>query len=895
MDDSHTSVIPDTLDKIGRIIPSGNSKIEIELRYFLDERKKADVVSRMYPADQVILLAKDLITKYKNKPSAVSQTINFMNGRDVKQMVFINGEQQKDKMIHYTKTPVLSPITMLHRSLPAYRLAVGFETPIKEFAVSSAERARIRLRYTITLDEWQIDITLLKTIEDFSNPANLKTAKNTMLFPITTANFIEKAPWDKAEVIELELEYIGKRFTAKSLLFADSLFDGTALNEQFVRDESMEEWGIATTSNQSSSSSSNSISAEYQSVIYQIAQLIRKHDAYKFKHADGLKQLSNQVIELDKNMFLQDVLHSIGNYFITDKIDGTRAMVYVNGTDVFVVSKDLTRFSLENNDLGVCIFDTEEYKDSYYIFDVMMIGGKQVSNLPFTDRMTYFEQAAKLHPKFKTKEFLRLTADFKKEIATWKKRKTPYETDGIILTPATEPYDTMTVYKYKPIEKLSIDFLIKKCPDRLLGIAPYVKKPGYTLYLLFSGVRSDSFIQQRLQFIKFYEELFPHIDGNNLPKYFPIQFEPSDFTFGYLYWDKKDNLDGEVGEFVCGKCINGHLSIDDPFGMWTLHKIRSDRKSDVARGNYFGNNYKIAELTWMSYKEPLVIEELETTNYFQEHDNPLQKATRNFNSFVKAQIFEQFAGTEWTIDLASGKGQDLRRYSTYKFRNVAFMEIDNVALLELIKRKHELRESPPIRILAHQLDLNAKFTDNITKLEDIKLPTEGVDLIMCHFAFHYFLADKKSLINVGKFIQHFLKPGGRFVFTTFDAKAVVQLLNENKGEWTVKTGEHIKYSIKKQYTTTFLDLIGQKVDVLLPFSNSQYYTEYLVNIDYISDELAKLGFTLENDQAFGEYLESYKKKNPMGFAAMNADDKKYSGLYHYYCFYKKKAPEKAKK
>ena len=856
-------------DKIGLIKPPEKSHLEIEVRFFIDERKKDESITHAYTSAQAERLAKELINKYKSEPKTISQTINFINDSNVKQMVFHNGEQQKDKLTHYRKDKIIKPMTLTHNVLPSYRFSASFETEIEEFSVSKAQLARIRLRYTINLGNWQLDITLVKNVSDFSNPVKLKSAKTAMLFPIDINNFIEKAPWSFADIFEFELEYIGEApFSEASLLEVDKIFEKTfILADELVGD--------------SSSGPSNNSTNDYQQKIYEVAKLVRQKDAYKFQKSEGIKQLSNQVIELDKNMFLADVLKNITNYYITDKIDGSRAILYIKDRRCYVITKDLKSFDIDIS--GTYIFDSEEYKDEYYLFDVLVFDGVNLTNKPFQDRLAYLEKFN--IPKFQNKLFERLTSDFQNQVAKFKNRKVPYETDGIILTPANETYFDMKVYKYKPIDKLTIDFLIKKCPSKLLGISPYIDKPGKTLYLLFSGMRHDTFNQLNLSFVRNYEDIFPGIDKRHLPKYFPYQFQPSNFTFAYLYWDSKDSLDGEVGEFVCGPCVkNLAYSVGDD--LWVLKRLREDRKIEVARGNYFGNNYKVAELTWMSYNEPLVIEDLKISNYFQENDSQLQKASRNFNSYVKAQIFEQFKNTDWVMDLASGKGQDLFRYSSYGFKNVVFLEIDNVALLELVNRKHQLHKTNSINIQLHQMDLTANYVDNIERLSDIDV--QKVDLIVCNFAFHYMLENKKSLLNVAKFINHYLKPGGRFIFTAFDGKEIIKLLNENKGEWTVKQDSAIKYSIKKQYSVNFLDPIGQKIDVLLPFSNDSYYSEYLVNIDYIVEEFSKLGFALEIDQTFGEYLDGYKKSNYHGFTALDDNDKKYVSLYHYYCLYKKK-------
>ena len=85
--------------------------------------------------------------------------------------------------------------------------------------------------------------------------------------------------------------------------------------------------------------------------------------------------------------------------------------------------------------------------------------------------------------------------------------------------------------------------------------------------------------------------------------------------------------------------------------------------------------------------------------------------------------------------------------------------------------------------------------------------------------------------------------------------------------------------------------IGQKIDVLLPFSNDNYYTEYLVNIDYIADAFKEHNIILESDQSFSEYLDVFKKENKKVYDLLDNNDKKYVSLYHYYCLYKRKSVE----
>lgn len=877
----------DEINKIAYVDVPPDHNLEIELRFHIDERKKLDSKSKTFNKSTTIAIAKELIKKYYDNPSYVTQSINFISGQRIKQLIFVNGEQQKDKLTHYMKKKVTNDIHLIREDAPACRLAANFELSTDEFSISQANLARIRLRYTIVIDSWQLDITILRNIIDFNNPVKIKTLKNEMLYPLNNKKFADEAPWELSDLIEFELEYIDKNtpFSVEKLTIIDEVLSGTSAETSVTPSNAI-----------------NASSLTYQSAIYQVAKWLRPGDSDSFQEKDGMKQLSNQVIELDKNMFLKDLLKKITEYYITDKVDGIRTIMYVNNKTCHAISDKLQSFEIDGKASdNVYILDGETYRDgTFYIFDVMIYDNTDISHKPFSERLSYFDKASKLHSTFATKEFVLLTDKFQEQIAKFKKRSVSYETDGIVLTPESGEYRTMQVYKYKPVEKMSVDFLIKKCPNKLLGVAPYMPQTNKTLYLLFCGINSRVMRKFAMKPIRYYSDLFPHIDNRNFPNYMPIQFQPSDFPFAYLHWSSDNNLDNKVGEFVCSQCIEGKVDMED-LNFWKLLHIREDRTVEVERGTYFGNNYRIAELMWMSYKDPLVIEDLDLKsqddNYFQEHDNQLQKASRNFNSYVKFVLFSRFKNSEWIIDIASGKGQDLFRYNQVECKNVAFLEIDKVALSELINRKHDLGRGDgkkqnnsftPMNVLIQQLDMNNDYHTNITILENIGLKKESIDVIVCQFAFHYFLATKKNFVNVAQFIKHYLKPGGRFIFTAFDGRDILKILKENNGEWTKKVNDEIQYSIKSEYEEQFLEDFGQQIGVLLPFSKNKYYSEYLVNLLSIEREFIKLGFTLESDQSFSEFFDGYKKNNMLGYNSLTDVDKQYVSLYHAYCFYKTK-------
>jgi len=613
----------------------------------------------------------------------------------------------------------------------------------------------------------------------------------------------------------------------------------------------------------------------YQEVIHMIAKFVKPNTQHKFKNNYGMKQLSNQVIELNKATYLSELQHKITNHLITDKIDGKRTILYLSNDRSYAVNDVLTRLDISLKE--TTILDTELYEGDYYIFDVMVYNGRSLIDRPFEERLKYFDKFSDM-TGIKTKPFIRLTDNYKEQIRDFKKEKKPYEVDGIILTPADGTYTQMLVYKYKPPDHLTVDLMIKRCPVKLQEENKLSDTDNNrTLYLLFCGINKRVFYKLSMRMVGYYNEIFPDIDTKNLPQYFPIQFEPSSRKTAYFFWSDRKDLDGEVGEFLYNTQTK----------EWMLKKIREDRRVEVKRGNYFGNNYKIAEFVWMAYMDPLIIEDIQETQdiYFQEHNNILHKASRNFNSYVKSEIFKKFRNTNWVMDLASGKGQDLFRYGSNNMRNVIFIELDRTALMELIARKHLFATDEKIRnhmnILIQNVDLLDKYRRNI-RLIDLVHTQQNIDLIMCNLAFHYLMKNKKSLQNICKLINYYLKPGGRFVFSAFDGHKVVRLLEEHQGEWTVRVRDQIKYSILKKYSGNQITRIGQKIDVRLPFSRNTYYSEYLINIDTIEKALGKYLIVMESNESFSKYFNHYNKQ-----AELDANDRKYIDLYHYYIFVKK--------
>lgn len=918
---TENNILYDLINKIPKIIIPDKTNLELECRFSIDDRKIEKNKGKKFSVLDTIKIAKYIISNNSDYKHEISQSINFIKGLNlIKQISFINGIQQKNKQLHYSKESIINPLIVIdtNNNSPNYKITLSFEKEIDEFNISDCKNARIKLRYSIFIKQWRLDITLVKNIENLSNSQELKNFKEEIFFKIDIKNFINEAPWDLVDIIEFEMEYMDSfdKLNIDTIKFADTFINkqidnmffnkqtdfnklsnntnlSNSIDDKHEHKNSMNEYQNDIHEHKNTNSNNyideKNNMYEYQNKIYEIAKWVKPKQSEKFKHNLGLKQLGNQPIELDKNIFLKDLYNKLTDYYITDKVDGKRTIIYINNGNIYALSNTIkyieNNFSelINNNDKSTYIIDCEEYNNVYYLFDVMVYNNTSLINEVFDKRLEYFPKCFKLLKNLLFhKEFIKLSQDYKNQIKELKNKKRKYETDGFILTPANEKYNDMIVYKYKPLDKLSIDFLIKKCPQKLLGIKPYMNNNS-NLYILFCGISKNMYKRLNMKLIKYYDTLFPNINEYNLPPYFPIQFESSNKAFSYLYWSNKE-LDNTVGEFIYNKKKS----------IWELIKIREDRMIEVQRGNYYGNNYKIAESTWWSYENPLIIEDsndIEEKNYFQVNMSEIHKASRNFNRYVVSEIFKLYQDTDWVLDIASGKGQDLFRYSINNMGNkggVLFLEIDKTAIQELITRKFDFandydkeRKYNPMKIYVQQMDLLNKFTNNIKILDEsyLPIPIQGFDLIICNFAFHYFVNTHKNILNLLKFINYYIKIGGKFVFTAFDGLNIINLLKDNNGIWNSKTLN--KFSIKKAYTTNELLPYGQKINVLLPFSNGEYYNEYLINIKYLEDEFKKYNFILETNTSFKEYFKTYKYLNNL-----DDDDKLFVGLYHYYSFVK---------
>ena len=736
------------------------------------------------------------------------------------------------------------------------------------------------------------------------------------------------------------MEFASKLSIAKGLLvdvplekMSSDAYDHVATKLIYVGSEPISHSDIIEIIHDVSSDVSSDQPQEYQSAIYELAKDILRDAVViaQFKRQSGFKRLVSNTVELSRPMYFKQLLPVIDTFYMTDKMDGTRAMLIIDeyyrrsghrriylGADIKAVSDQVYQIasfskpaSSKTIEIDHSVLDVEMMLDAkggrtFHCFDVIAFESKKLSNSPFKDRHSKFGAIETLMTKYElgtVKEFVKLTKNgFADQIQSFYAKKRSYHIDGIIFTPEgmyfkeaaklkktkyervfNTDYSSTISFKWKPLDQLTIDFYLMAHPT---------KKNSY---ILCSGVDSRTFALLQMKFFDGYKSP----ESSNSHRYFPVQFDSYDDDFDNVWTPTKEeqelcsgeceSLDGQVGEFAFA---DSKGLLDKP----KMIRLRGDRVQDIARGEYFGNHIKYAEMIFHSVKYPLTIEAMckpTDIGYFADDDNETYKAQRHFNSFVKTYLMETYLypktkGKARMMDIACGKGQDIARAIDIGFEEIIALDKDVDALYELLDRKYNLRvkrKGASANIHIKRLDLEDS-SDEIIK--SLKIEAESVDAANCSFAIHYIchsalVGKKDPITEFAKTAAYYLKSGGRIMLTAFNGKDVFDTL-QDRSEWSLTENGHVKYSIKKEFTSEVMTENDQKISVLLPFSGGNYYSEYLVNYETIQSVFEANGFRLLKTDGFGSLLRSYKKANIKGYQSMSAIDKEYVGLYGYMIF-----------
>jgi SAM-dependent methyltransferase len=450
------------------------------------------------------------------------------------------------------------------------------------------------------------------------------------------------------------------------------------------------------------------------------------------------------------------------NYAVTEKADGERMLLFIDEQgDTYLINNvpkpKHTGLRCTHRDYFNSILDgeyierehrygseQETEKDLFAVFDIYFVHGRNVANLPLISTDTReriksrydwmqevcqarhwdtsqssMEIRSKVHRSGNKEEMFQQCTSL---IRDAKQKKTWYPIDGLIFTPIKLPvlgYYPNTkvefsygmrwdrVYKWKPAELNTIDFLVKK-GIRLMGPDGKV----YQEFILQTGFNVD--LMMEMDVLKGTQLLYQHEYRKHMQygegKYVPHVFRPFSYyqdgvhrayipvnERGVACAENADMLkDDTIVEFAYDKDDERHVSY-----RWRPLRVRDDKTRLYRKVDEFGNrnlsktanDTSTANNVWRSIHRPVTTAMIEGRERVGEEEAPscieeriqtdddvyyareiprfhlLSKNMLNFhNTFIKEKLYQYSKSRNASLlELACGRAGDLKRWCAQRY------------------------------------------------------------------------------------------------------------------------------------------------------------------------------------------------------------------------------------
>ncbi len=811
----------------------------------------------------------------------------------------------KPTISYWRKTKLTYPVVI--GDVFSYTVNLSIEEPIEKFPVDKNSTLRFKNRISFFIHPWRLDLTAVKKVAFDVVKEELGTLREQLCTGTKDiTRYLADMNFTHMNLFEIELEYVGEPddIQLQDFLIVNKLMN--MMHPKAVSDMMYKEEILAL--------------ARYLYPPKVISQL--------FDRPFKIRSILNKAIAINKAIYWDRVYPPTG-YYLTDKANGERAVLVINGNRcrlLFESSIEEISSTEEWKAGHVTIADCEYMKEEHmlYVFDCLVITNTPIVNVAFADRVSHLNSVAQqvnsipgIKMKCIPKEYVLITnTNLEGAIKMVYNKKRTYKIDGLIFVTPDAGYLHTRNYKWKPHEFNTIDFLAVKCPIVLLGAAPYTSKPNHTLYLLFCGINQKVQRELGIGIIKEHREVFADKMFNAIDihgEYFPIQFSSTIDPLAYLYYHHNDRED------INGKIVE--LGRDTNNEEWIFHHVRTDRTMSQTD---FGNNFQVAELTFVNYVDHFNLEDLygSNTSYFAKVSTAksIHKAQKGFMRFVISSLLEKmFVGNKYIVDLASGRGADIHRYEDIGVEHLLCTDNDSGAIAELIRKRFDfekykkdhakrtggaINDSDPtieldyekifiktvaaMTVHATVVDLKLPYTTLLNITSEFGIHAGIVNGVICNFAFHYMCDTMVNLQNILTYVSKALTLGGRFMFVVMSGEAIFKMIEniETGQQWQSWENGVIKYAIKKLYTNKKIDKTGQMISVLLPFSDKMY-DEPLCNIDVVLREAKKLCLVPIVNESFIQHIPRFEKLVPAMFKQLTEEDKKYIALFRYVILEKK--------
>jgi len=515
--------------------------------------------------------------------------------------------------------------------------------------------------------------------------------------------------------------------------------------------------------------------------------------------------------------------------------------------------------------------------------------------------------------------------------------KFEYGTDGLIFTPRSSPVAPQserrgntwtTVYKWKPADQNSIDFLVKfKAGDEYDTV---LKQPVFHGQLYIGRTRGYDIVYPcetmtgeyvpptmapELQSIADRKDRAPGIFQPSVPR------NPEAYKIAIPLNAKGipvDKTGARVEDNTIIECVR---DVDND--RWVILRTRYDKTHQyrVLHEAQFGNDVATANSIWTNIHIP-VTEEMLTTCVTNPPDDTFEddlyyrddlgsrdrvlKDTYAFHNRIKAALFTQNVKPGSTLlELAMGRGGDLLKWKETKPSRVVGFDVASGnlnspvqgACVRYIRFQEDSKGDrlPPALFIVGDMTQPLYEQDNryvriLAGLEPAPTPylqqfagLKYFDAISCQMAMHYACTSEETF---KVFVKNLTDHGkGVFFGTCMDGASVYASLVGKKSTLYRADGQ-VFGEIAKLYTDgdTWREEFGQMISVKLE-SFERAMEEALVPFGKVTEILAEAGYELVSSEMFSDY---YAKQTDI---KLTQEHQAFSFLHRSFVF-KRGAPKK---
>jgi len=363
-----------------------------------------------------------------------------------------------------------------------------------------------------------------------------------------------------------------------------------------------------------------------------------------------------------------------------------------------------------------------------------------------------------------------------------------YKTDGLIFTPENDSYLDASIYKWKPPDKLTIDFYIVW--NENMEVELYTYKTHFS-----DNVNKKEFFDKKeTQYIIFdkYNKINYHGGISLIEKLYPTG---SIIEFGYSIENEK------IIVFAPTRSRNDKKGPNNDF---TASNVFNDMVNPITEDDIRGKTLKFA------YK---------------------------YHNKIKREVFEKLNWNENNngiiLDIGIGNGGDLSKFPKTNQRVIG-VEPSGINIVKLKERLIGYK---------NKFDLIKTGGENYQfireELDRLLGKGEKVDVISMMLSMTFFWKDEKMFNGLVKTIKKCLKPDGVLLFLTMDGDLTSDFFDRRKKKKYTITGDN-KIQLMSDENGKIL---GRQLNVTLPgtivSSENTTQVEYLVFLDQLEKALGK--------------------------------------------------------